>query len=240
MNLPYADWQTTACRDQEQRAKNAVANNSTEAMKLLATLKDFCTGLVGFLVYVVTLSQLHPLVAVLLTAGCVLNWGAQRWAIRKTREVRECKLADDRELRYLQRILRDFSGAGDIRIYSLADWLCARFCAAAGRDLKKERRINGYTFRASWIDLLVLLARDGAAYACLIYLMGQGQITVAEFVLYVGLIATFAGWIHPAICCTQRRWNGWTSGISLIESRNRTRSRGWAKLSCPNSFGLRK
>ena len=29
MNLPYADWQTTACRDQEQRAKNAVANNST-------------------------------------------------------------------------------------------------------------------------------------------------------------------------------------------------------------------
>ena len=23
MNLPYADWQTTACRDQEQRAKNA-------------------------------------------------------------------------------------------------------------------------------------------------------------------------------------------------------------------------
>lgn len=196
MNLPYADWQTTACRDQEQRAKNAVANNSTAAMKLLATLKDFCTGLAGFLVYVVTLSQLHPLVAVLLTAGCALNWGAQRWAIRKTREVREGKLADDRELRYLQRILRDFSGAGDIRIYSLADWLCARFRAAAGRDLKNERRINGYTFRASWIDLLVLLARDGAAYAYLIYLMGRGQITVAEFVLYVGLIATFAGWIQ--------------------------------------------
>ena len=145
-------------------------------MKLLATLKDFCTGLAGFLVYVVTLSQLHPLVAVLLTAGCALNWGAQRWAIRKTREVREGKLADDRELRYLQRILRDFSGAGDIRIYSLADWLCARFRAAAGRDLKNERRINGYTFRASWIDLLVLLARDGAAYAYLIYLMGRGRL----------------------------------------------------------------
>lgn len=196
MDLPYADWQTATCRNQEQRAKNAVANNSTAAMKVVATLKDFFTGLVGFLVYVVTLSRLHPLVAVLLTAGCALNWAAQRIAIRKIREERESKLANDRELRYLQRILRDFSGAGDVRIYSLADWLCARFSAAAGRNLESERRMNRYTFRASWVDLLVLLLRDGAAYAYLIYLMRLGQINVSEFVLFVGLIATFASWIN--------------------------------------------
>lgn len=196
MNVPYADWQTASCRDQEQRAKNAVANNSTAAMKVLASLKDFGTGVVGFLVYGATLSQLHPLVVVLLIVGCTLNWSAEHIAIRRIREVREGKLADDRELRYLQRIMRDFSGAEDVRIYSLADWLCARFRIAAGRNLESEQRMNGYTFRASWIDLLVLLLRDGAAYAYLIYAMRLGQISVSEFVLYVGLIASFASWLQ--------------------------------------------
>lgn len=73
LDIPYAQWQTEHWRQREQRAKNAVENNSTDAMILLSTLKGLAIGVLGLAVYAGTLSKLHPAVVVLLILGCIVN-----------------------------------------------------------------------------------------------------------------------------------------------------------------------
>lgn len=87
-------------------------------------------------------------------------------------------------------------GAHDIRIYSLAGWLNDRFGRASSKAEAYEKKISKRTFIAMLADLLLLMIRDGLAYVYLIYQMSRGQIGVADFVFYIGLVSTFAEWIN--------------------------------------------
>ena len=65
-------------------------------------------------------------------------------------------------------------------------------------------------------DLIVILVRDGGAYALLIHMFYQGEISIDGFVLYFAAISCFASWIDGIISC----WNtAHTVSLKLCDLR---------------------
>ena len=92
-----------------------------------------------------------------------------------------------------------FSVAKDIRIYGMTSWLKDCF-----RELSKEKegwdkRIAAFGLLPKLVDLILILIRDGGAYALLILMVMQGKISVDQFVLYFAAVSSFADWIGGVI-----------------------------------------
>ena len=62
----------------------------------------------------------------------------------------------------------DFAAAKDIRIYGMATWLRETFSDLFRQDTAWSARLNRRLLLGRLVDLLVILLRDGGAYALLL------------------------------------------------------------------------
>lgn len=165
-----------------------IADMPERSLKLVENILCYC--LFGSMVFFVS-----PWLVPLLTLAPVVNWLCQR-AYQKWEYGTRAQRADlDRKHDYAMSKPADFRAAKDIRVYAMADWFRQVYA-----DLFTQR--NAWTQRCSLrqffsrvADLCVILLRDGAAYALLIAMALNGEITIDEFVLYFAAISTFATYV---------------------------------------------
>ncbi len=101
----------------------------------------------------------------------------------------------DRKMTYLQTKASDFQAAKDVRLYSMASWfrqLFERFFAERKIWWKKSEQ---YGMAVDLCSAAITLVRDGIAYLVLIYQAVSGALSVADFVLYFGLITQYSNWL---------------------------------------------
>ncbi|MDY5341322.1 MAG: ABC transporter ATP-binding protein [Candidatus Faecousia sp.] len=97
----------------------------------------------------------------------------------------------------------DFAAAKDIRIYGMATWLRETFSDLFRQDTAWSARLNRRLLLGRLVDLLVILLRDGGAYALLLVMAVRGELRPDEFVLYFSAISGFATFIGNMISA----WN---------------------------------
>ena len=96
---------------------------------------------------------------------------------------------------YLQRTATDRSYAKDIRIFGLKPWLDEVWARVRRlfQDYLKQRQLHYL-----WIDvadLALTFARDGIAYAYLIWLALTEGLPVSQFLLYFTAVSGFTQWV---------------------------------------------
>ena len=136
-----------------------------------------------------------PWLVPILTVAPAVNWFCAK-AYRNWEYSNRDKWTDvDRKLWYVQNKPANFSTAKDIRIYGMAGWIReVYFLLSAERNVWDQKR--GFrSFLSRIADLLVILLRDGAAYALLISMTLAGEINVDKFVLYFAAISSFASYV---------------------------------------------
>ena len=96
---------------------------------------------------------------------------------------------------YLAQVSDDLKSAKDIRLYSMAGWLGdiyqKNIKELGGWYKRYTKRVFGVAAGESGLSLL----REIAAYAYLIYMVMDGTLGVADFVLYFGVITGFSTWL---------------------------------------------
>lgn len=179
------------------------------SLKLVENIGCYC--LFGSVI-----SFVSPALVPILTVAPLVNWFCAR-LYRRWEYANRGKWADiDRRLEYVQRMPGDFQAAKDIRVYGLADWFKETFKGLARQRLAWEKRQTGREFLSRIADLVVILFRDGAAYALLIHMTLSGEITVDGFVLYFSAISMFASFVGNIM----EEWNGMhTSSLSICDYR---------------------
>ena len=144
-------------------------------------------------------SLVSPWLIPVLTVAPVVNWLAnllyQRWEY----SIREEAARADRKVRYITALPGDFTAAKDIRIYGLAGWFRELYRDAAGQSQKWNDKKRNRSFLVRLADLLLILIRDGAAYALLILMTARGEMSPDRFVLCFGAISSFAGFIGDIV-----------------------------------------
>lgn len=197
----------------EQKEVRDLANRATIATQMwdgVQPLTDIVysgfgmmENLLGYVLFGSVISLASPWLVPLLTAAPVVNLLSVR-AYNQWEYAHRDKLSDlNQKLDYVETLPDRFSSAKDIRIYSMASWLRACYSDLSSQRAKWDKRMVKKHFLSRIADLVVILVRDGGAYALLIHMYYSGEITIDGFVLYFAAISSFATWVGGIISC----WN---------------------------------
>ncbi|MDF2935447.1 MAG: transporter related [Paenibacillaceae bacterium] len=166
---------------------------------LMAAMMDIGVSGASFILLSGLIALLHPLMVVYLILLSAVNYLALNHA-RRYQESRKDELAGiERKLYYVEHHSADAKAAKDVRIYTMANWflllredLMEVYARVLGQI--KERHL-----RTGAVQALTMLLRDGAAYAYLIWLVSADALSAADFVLYLGAVTAFSGWVQMLV-----------------------------------------
>ena len=194
---------TTDYRNQENEHFRTLQNESfascngnfSHYAQTYDTAVLFFSNLLGFLAFAGILLTLNPLLILFLClttlVSFLLNRRISKWIEGSTDE----KAGYEQRMQYVIRAADDTRAAKDIRLYRMASWLDGIYEKNLSGLLGWYRRYTAKLFGVSAADSALVLVREGAVYAYLLYLALNRRISAAEFVLYFNVTAGFSTWL---------------------------------------------
>lgn len=153
----------------------------------------------GFLLYACLAGRVNLLLLIILFLTAVMNCLAKSKAIRYQFKHISKFWDNSRKFWYLKRESINTEKTKDIRMYHMYSW----FESELDTNTKEATIVyNGIQKRHCYADVVVKitsLIRDGFAYGFLIYQMMNGSMDVAEFLLYIGVVAGFGIWVSQIV-----------------------------------------
>lgn len=206
MELFYQTYEKKEIRDLSSRA--SLATQMGDGEQPISDMPKRCLKLVENLIcyclFGTIISAVSPWLLLLLTAAPFVNWFCARAFQRWEYSHRELWTDLDRRLWYVQNMPADFTAAKDIRIYGMAGWLKDIFLSLSRTRSNWDKKLALRKFLSRLADLLIILLRDGTAYAVLIKMSLSGAVTVGEFVLYFAAISSFSSYVGNIM----NEWSG--------------------------------
>lgn len=183
-------------RELENISSAAISNNSAATEAIWVTLTTLLSNVIGFVVYILLLSSVHPAIAafIIVTAmiGFFVNFRLNDWGYRHRTEESEAVGRMD----YLNRRSGEVAFAKDIRIFGLRSWIEELYTKTEHAYTAFHERAEGVYSIARVVDVILTFLRNAVAYAVLVGLVVVGEIGVAEFLLYFSAVDGFAALVN--------------------------------------------
>ncbi len=177
-----------------ERAEDATGDNHTAGVHFPMDFSNMLTQVLSFLLFGAVVSVFHPVIILLLAAGCALNAVMGKWERRKNWEERDVRNDIEKKMNCITlSISRDFSYAKDIRLYSMKQFLHDRIAHLCDLSVVEQRKLERRSILTAFVNFLMILIRDGAAYAFLISEAVRGNVDASSFVLYFSAITSLSG-----------------------------------------------
>ncbi len=153
------------------------------------------TNLGGFLLYAFVIgNRSMPLFALILFSA-VLTAGASLLAKRRETVLEKENDANWEALAYLRKITVDTVNGKDIRLYRMDRWLLGAFEKVINRFTELRGKGKAAYMAAGLFGKGLSFMKNLLIYGFLILQMVQGRMTVAEFLIYTGLVSGFDTWL---------------------------------------------
>lgn len=180
--------------DLEEKAFDSVGSNkASEAV--WNTMQDLLKNGICFVIYLILLANVDWFIIIMTlittAAGYFVTNYINGWGYRHRGE--EAQIT--RKIAYINEKACNHILAKDIRIFGMADWLKELhdkylylyhdFC------MKRERKY----LLADFTDIMLGVLRNGIAYAYILYITIDGQLGVAQFLLYFSAVGGFTAWV---------------------------------------------
>lgn len=173
-----------------QRANNAVNGNG---MCFPMEFSNMFAQLLKFILYGSVVSMLHPVIILLLAAGCAVNYWMDKWYREKNYSDQDIRNEILKKIFYCTfNLSRNFKYAKDIRLYSMRDSMHERLENLFAQSYNEQKKVQWRAIATAAVSRLVILCRDGAAYAFLIWKAVQGEVDASAFVLYFSAITSMS------------------------------------------------
>jgi len=195
MRMDYELMEDPEYKEINDKARKAVNSNHAPAMNIPRTLVRLLSNSFGFLLYAGVIATVHPLILLVLFITAGVNWMMLRRARNYLQVSRDERSKNYKKLDALSDTLRKKEAAKDVRMYGAIGWLTELYRTQFSLYRKGERKLLSKDMHSQLTDALMILLRDGAAYAFLIWLVFNDRMTLGEFVLVFAAIGALAGWI---------------------------------------------
>ena len=177
-----------------ERANNAINNNHTAGVHFPMAFSNMLTQILSFALFGTVVSLLHPAIILLLAAGCALNAAMGLWERRRNWKERDIRNALEKKMNSIVwTIAQDFKYAKDIRLYGMKQFLHDRIAHLIDLNMAQQRKMKRRSILSALVNFLIILIRDGAAYAFLIGEAVRGNVDAASFLLYFSAITSLSG-----------------------------------------------
>ena len=177
-----------------KKTEKAVNTNHAPAMNIPRTVVELLSNCCGFLLYAGTIVLIHPLILILLLVTAIVTWLMLSRARRYMESTRDMRSKYNKKFNSLNETLRNPEAAKDIRLYGAFGWLTGLHKSQYAGYIGAERKVLSKNMHAQLADALMILLRDGASYAFLIWLVLAGRMSLGEFIFVFAAIGALAGW----------------------------------------------
>lgn len=181
------------------RATYSVMNNGRGVEGLTRYSFELFYGIFGLLSYGTIMFSMHWSVLVIVAVTTVATYFLKKHAILYWR-----RLADDRYKAGRVNSMLEYQGISleygkDIRIYHVEHWFRDIFDEQLRimRHVIAKQELHWYFSTAG--EQVGNLIRDLVMYMILIRMVLNGSISVAQFMFYVGVVASFSAWMNETV-----------------------------------------
>jgi len=199
MKMDYEVMESPAFKEAEKKSDKGSQSNHALAMNIPRFLVQLLSNILGFLLYAGAIALIHPVILLALVATSAVNWLMLSRARKYMESTREDRSKFSGRLRALTNAMRKREAAKDIRLYSAHGWL-EGLCEKQFEEHRgAERKLLTRQMHTQLADALMILLRDGAAYAFLVYLLLGGRLSLGDFVFTFAAAGALAGWVTGAM-----------------------------------------
>ncbi len=182
-------------RKQTESVYLSLKKNRSSTQQIWVSLTDLGKNLTGFALYLLLLSSLSPLIAgatlLTATASWIVSTRISRWYYSHKAE--EAELI--KRMEYVRRASIKRQLAKDVRIFGMGPWLNAFFKSTQDAFHSFVARRERHRAWMNVTDALLILLRNGIAYAYLITLTLREGLPASLFLLYFSSVDAFNSWV---------------------------------------------
>lgn len=174
--------------------QNIYSGNGRGIEAYLGAYESAAVAFFGLAVYSVMIGRIQVWILLLLflATGAVMAVNILTDS-RKTPYREKYYKIEEQDFRYLKRETLVPASGKDIRIYRMWEWFQEEFDRICGEMERWAKKMRGCSNIAVMTGHVVALVRDLLVYGYLILRMEQGEMDLAAFLLYVGIVASFSG-----------------------------------------------
>lgn len=169
--------------------------NYSPLSNIYESLIKFFTSTLGLSIFGAMLLQLHWGIVIFLIITTTISYFLNQKIIAWTAANNQERISYQQRINYINNISGDIRSAKDIRLYKMAIW----FSDIYNNNMKGiagwYKRLTHKLFGIAVYDSGLALLRESVVHLYLLYLIWNGQITVAEFVLYLSVVTGFSAWL---------------------------------------------
>ncbi|MBQ7017006.1 MAG: ABC transporter ATP-binding protein [Firmicutes bacterium] len=177
------------------KATDVVCSNYTASEQIWITLVELSQSVLGFLLFLLMLTRFEISIMILIIVTAMIGYVVNNKLSNYEYEHREEVSKQSNRIWGYQSAACDVRIAKDIRIFGLKPWLTEVMDKAV-------KAFNAFYIKAAKlyivgniVDLLLALLRNGVAYAYLIGMVLDHQLSAAEFLLYFTAVDGFSNWV---------------------------------------------
>lgn len=156
------------------------------------TIKLFLSAVLRVVAYGGILSMLSPVMLLIVGIPAIASFYIERHKMMWIWNMSDNWQKYVRELNYISDAASDFSAAKDVRVYGMDKWFSKLFSRAFSNRLNWYEQQDEWSFWHDLARVLMVYLSNFAAYACVIYMVVNGDIGVGDFVLYFNSISDFS------------------------------------------------
>lgn len=156
---------------------------------------SFLINVTCFVLYSTVITYLNPYMLIFMIILSLLNYSAMRKEHRLYENTKEESTILNRKYHYIKAESGNVKAAKDIRIFGMHQWLFTLRDRVLDALEMLDKVLKRQAFKREVAGFLVEFLTNSIAYVYLIYQVVEGNVSVAEFVLYFGAIMGFSNFI---------------------------------------------
>lgn len=193
----------------DERSREAFQSANTAGTYFPMDFANIIATLLNFLLFGSVISLLNPVIILVLALGCMVNYCADKWRREKNLSDKDVRNDLVKKLNYSTRDMSiHFEYAKDLRLYNMEKPLLDRLVMVFDKNLSAVRKVERRGILAALAGFLVILIRDAAAYAFLVYKAAAGEIDASSFVLIFTAITSMSSLMDKILQIVNRIYEG--------------------------------
>ena len=195
ISTDYANLEEERFASSKQKSLDNLMSNGTSSEQIYACFIHIGTNLLGFAVYIALLSAVNPFVMLITAVTAIGGVAARQWANKWQHNHDDELTTITKPMWYTQKIGSDSAMAKDIRLFGMVEWVKEVFETNLRLAYNFHHKVKVRHFAADIVGAIAAFAREGIAYAYLIWLVIGGELSVDGFVLMFAAVGGFSGWV---------------------------------------------
>ncbi len=178
-----------------EKASNTTSSNNESTEYIWTTLTNIITNCLGFIFYLALLSGLNPLLALIVVITTVIDYFINK-KVKQYEYDHRAEFAEiNKKLNYTGSVQINRDYGKEIRLFGLKTWLDDLWQSLFNLLNFHWRKLEKVYFYGSIANVVLTFLRNGIAYAYLIWVTLNREMTASEFLLYFSTVGGFANWV---------------------------------------------